>query len=1511
MNAKSKMLGVMSVFAITLALLALMLSTINVGTTFAESNQSAIVKGAVVVKSDAAPADKGNTGPAIYIVVLQDEPLVAYKGGIDGLAATNPQARGENKLDVDSADSVAYLNYLAQKRGEALAAVSGALGRNAEAIYEYQATLNGFAVELTAAEAAVVAGLPEVKFLERELQFELETDAGPAWIGAPGIWNGTATGGLPGTMGEGIIVGVIDTGIDPWNPSFADVGGDGYDHTNPWGSGTYVGVCDPGDPTYDPTFICNDKLIGAWGYPTVNGGDPRDSDGHGSHTSSTSAGNFVYDTVITTTTQVFTASISGVAPHANVIMYAACCAGSALSAARDQAVLDGVNVVNYSIGASVPTANPWSDAESQQWLNMRDAGIFVATSAGNNGPNDATLFRPGDIPWLTAVAASTHNRAFLNSLTVSDGVTASITLDGESMTGPLSTPAEVVFSSWYTLGGTIDPEDARLCGSSSGNPFPPGTFNGEIVVCERGIYGRVEKGQNVAAAGAGGYILAQPDEFGGGPGSLASDPHVLPAVHIDYYEYQDLLNYMANASGTVSGTIAGSILDIDDAHGDILASFSSRGPNSAPLLPDILKPQVAAPGRAIWAAYHQGAGGDGTYTYNVIQGTSMASPHVAGAGALLMALHPEWTPSMIESAMATTANTNVFNDDGINQATPFGIGSGRVDLEAAAQAGFVLDVTTAEFQAANPGTGGDPKALNLSSMANADCQNTCSWTRTVSSTQGVAVTWTASVQAPAGMTLTVDPPSFVLPAYGTQSFTVTADVTNMPVGQWNFGEVGLASPALDVAIPDDGYDGSLGSMLGRAIDASGIPGASTVVSVEVEAAIDHTWIGDLVIKLVSPDGSVLGLVSRPGLAESADDGTGCCGDSANLVSTSPIRFYDGASKDAETMGDLNTNTNLLICQDDGECDYSPNPGSIATPPSNFADLVGENASGTWTLYVGDSVSADPGQLQSWSIRITHSTGVFVAQSAPLPPAHFPVAVVAGGEPPAIEIPAGAESTQVLDVAVVKPFTITNNGGNDLNWSIFEDTTLQSAASLVEGSSFVANGGWSDDFDSYATGAQLHGMGGWFGWGNDVTFGALTSNAQARSNPNSVDINTNSDLVHPYTQTSGVWTYTAWQYIPSGLSGTSDFIMLNQYDDACTTCNWSVQVEFDGGTGLMTDAGSGNTMSYVADAWAKIEVVIDLDADTQTFLYNGVALYTDVWNGYISGAGGGSNAIAVVDLFANGASSVYYDDLSLTPGTPTVATACQIPNDISWLDVSPASGTTVSGTSSIVDLTFDSTGLSAGVYTGTLCVTSDDPINPLVSAPVTMTVLAQAPPDIAVNPANMASSQTADTVVTQTLEISNVGESLLVWTIEEDMETGANGRTSAATVFLNQPPNQSNGSFSDVDCDLCAATGTQVLAENFVLANSSVITGMTIWSGYFPSNTPLVQDDLTVIFHADNNGTPGATLSTETSVPYTRMTTGIVLFGVNEYEHTITLANPVALDAGTYWVEIYNDTTGST
>lgn len=188
--------------------------------------------------------------------------------------------------------------------------------------------------------------------------------------------------------------------------------------------------------------------------------------------------------------------------------------------------------------------------------------------------------------------------------------------------------------------------------------------------------------------------------------------------------------------------------------------------------------------------------------------------------------------------------------------------------------------------------------------------------------------------------------------------------------------------------------------------------------------------------------------------------------------------------------------------------------------------------------------------------------------------------------------------------------------------------------------------WSDNFDSYATGSQMHGQGGWKGWDNSLAAGALTSGAQASSAPNSVDIVGGSDLVHTFAgATSGQWVFAGQTYHGTAFSGQSLFIMLNIYNDG-GPYNWSTQVQFDGGAGTVSDFDvPASTMAMVRDQWVDFRNEIDLDANTQSFFYNNQLLFTKSWTEGVSG--GGAVDIGAIDLFANGATSMYYDNLSLT------------------------------------------------------------------------------------------------------------------------------------------------------------------------------------------------------------------------------------------------------------------------
>jgi len=712
---------------------------------------------------------------SVYIVRLTAAPLASYRGGLPGLMATNPQTLGETRLDVNSPNSVAYLDHLAGQRQQFVAGVEAALNRSPKITAEYQYAFNGMAVELTSEEAAEVTHLPGVVSVEKDYLMQPATDAGPEWIGAKGIWDGSTTGGLPGTKGEGVIVGIIDTGINMDHPSFADVGGDGYDHTNPFGSNNYVGLC----ATEPGSYQCNDKLIGAWDYAdgALEFDGPEDQDGHGSHTASTAAGNVVYSATIEAATTVVTAAmISGVAPHANIIAYDACdddgCANSAMMAAADQAVADGVDVINYSIGGG--PGNPWTGAGAMNWLGVRDAGVFVATSAGNDGPAAETMGSPANSPWMLSVGASTHNRKFSNSLTdMAGGGTPPADIEGKSITSGFG-PAQIVYAGDYG--------DA-LCLL----PFAAGTFSGEIVVCDRGEIARVDKGANVLAGGAGGYVLANDAANGN---SLNADSHVLPAVHITYADAVVLKAWL-DAGEVQTATIAGTSLAVDDDYADVMAGFSSRGPNpDSTLASSIIKPDVVAPGVDIFAAYKDGI------EYASIGGTSMSSPHAAGAGALLRALNPDWSPAEIQSALTLSAwDTGLFKEDEVTEADPFDRGAGRIDLSAAGQVGLVLDETTANYEDANPDAGGDPATLNLATLGNGLCLQQCTWTRDFRNVLDVDTTYTVTFDVPTGMTMTATPMTFTVPAYGMQSVDFEADASSLAQGEWAFARAGLETDA--------------------------------------------------------------------------------------------------------------------------------------------------------------------------------------------------------------------------------------------------------------------------------------------------------------------------------------------------------------------------------------------------------------------------------------------------------------------------------------------------------------------------------------------------------------------------------------------------------------------------------------------------------------------------------------------------------------------------------------------
>jgi subtilisin family serine protease len=729
--------------------------------------------------------------PGTYIVSFDDPPLAAFRG-FDGdadpsraaLKATSPAVTGEAKLDVGSPQARAYRAWLGQRRADHLARMAAALGRPVPAEAAFDVVNNAVVVTLDAGEADRLAKLPGIAQVEPEFVRRRMTDAGPQWIGADLVWSGAA--GVA-SRGAGIVVGVIDSGINRTHPSFAAVGPvDGHVHVNPRGTTVY-GLC-----ATSPS-LCNAKLIGIHDFTICTGvhassscddreaNNGLDPDGHGSHVASTAAGNRLNASLSLATGSV-NRQLSGVAPHANLISYKACeeeedCRGSWLLAAINKAAEERVDVINYSIGGGA--SDPWATSDATAMLNAREAGVVVVVAAGNDGPRAGSVTSPGIAPWVITVANATHDRGIVNRIVDLEGG-ATPPPSGGVLLGVGSTlgygPARIVVPLDFpgcSIGNDIDSPPSGIS-----NPWSGQVFNGEIVVCARGTQARVAKSNNVRLAGGGGMILTNTALEGE---SIVSDAHSIPGSHIGQRDGEALRAWLANGSDH-RGRIEGAQVRSEPALADLLASSSGRGPGPAA---GNLKPNIAAPGTSIWAASGSGNG------LAFLSGTSMATPHVTGAVALLRALRPGWTVSDIESALVGTARFVVRSSDGSGLATPFEQGGGRLDVVAALGAGLSLPVTPQEFRNARPSIGGRPETLNQAGIVLADCFESCRITRRVRDLVGGG-RWAVESAMPAGITLVPSVAEFDIAASGLQSieFEFRVDDPRL-LGQWVSGEVRL------------------------------------------------------------------------------------------------------------------------------------------------------------------------------------------------------------------------------------------------------------------------------------------------------------------------------------------------------------------------------------------------------------------------------------------------------------------------------------------------------------------------------------------------------------------------------------------------------------------------------------------------------------------------------------------------------------------------------------------------
>ena len=757
--------------------------------------------------SAAAPAASvASTERVRYTIVLKGEPLAAYHGGTAGLAAAPriDKGRKTGRLDVHAPASRAYVEYLAQRQDTLVHQISATLGRPVQPVALMQHALNAVIVELDENEAALVAQRSDVDFVEREHELQLLTDRGPVFIGAPSIWDGSASHGVA-SRGEGIVAGVLDTGINWQSPAFAAVGPiDGYVHVNPNGSGNYLGLCGPTPPNAD-LGRCNDKLIGMYDFTSASPSrSATDLDGHGSHTASTVTGNqwqapFGGGTF----------TISGVAPHANVVAFRVCttgCSPSASSQAVNQAVADGVvDVINFSISGGT---SPWGDSVSVAFRNAVGAGIFVAASAGNDGPVAGSVNHVE--PWVETVAASTKDNVvgFAFNLTAPSAPDETQNLPLRPAAPPLPTASLVdvpVVRSPNFADGSNDgcaayPVDTFTVPSSTPGGPRVGAVAALTLDQNASNCGSVARRTAALAAGAVGVIFVDRDFI-----NLGASGTSWSMLRADWDKAWQQIQIDPDKATASLMLPAASF----PQRGDVVSDYSSRGPR-ATSSQFLVKPNITAPGTDILAAYAAAFGG--ATSTAISNGTSMSGPHIAGSAALLRAVRPEWTPTEIRSAINMTAKLDgLIRADG-SPVDAWDLGSGRVDLTRAARSGLVLDETTANFTASNPGSGGVLANLNLAEFTSANCATTCTFTRTVRSTAEEDQIFALSASGPFAKAVTVSPAKFTIAGGDTQLIEVTIVGTQLASG-WNFGQLVLQEQAQEVP-PDedmvfaDGFDGA-------------------------------------------------------------------------------------------------------------------------------------------------------------------------------------------------------------------------------------------------------------------------------------------------------------------------------------------------------------------------------------------------------------------------------------------------------------------------------------------------------------------------------------------------------------------------------------------------------------------------------------------------------------------------------------------------------------------------------
>jgi subtilisin family serine protease len=806
----------------------------------------------------AGPLQPVKGGAAVYIVKLRQPGAASYKRSPTDLSATKP-------ADVASSAGTAAADGYAKQLEQTHDRLLGRIGAGNAKLYSYRYSVNGFAARLTAAQVSRLAQSAEVERIWQDTDQYLNTNNSPIFLGLQ-----DPVGGLRADLelrGEDVVVGVIDSGVAPQHPSLLDT----EDRTpracrSDWSRTSLLGIwlctsyrrdpptevvygapvgftgaCQAGDG-FAPTD-CNNKIVGARYYldgflsrHQLDPGEfrsPKDVDGHGTHIATIIAGNSVDASLLGTRV----GRVSGIAPRARLAIYKACwlrpgdlrgtCATSDLVRAIDDAVADGVDVINYSVGSLETDLDAPDDLAL---LDAFDAGVLTVVAAGNDGPALDTIGSPSSAPWVLTTAASTQDGELFDDgieITAPADLAGTIPMREASFTPPLE-PDEPIEEALVLA----DDGQAAGSGTAAGStrdacqPLRASqAMAGRVALIERGSCEFQVKIANAEDAGALAVVIyndtGAPIVMNGDTGSVG-----IPAVMIANADGQRLVDRLVADANDADVETDEELVTVRLARGifaafvasdgNVVADFSSRGPSLSDA--NILKPDVTAPGVDILAGQTPDvANGLRGESYQYLSGTSQAAPMVSGVAALLKQAHPGWSPSALKSALMTTAYVEVIRGDG-EPADAFDMGAGHIDPNAAVDPGLVYDSAFADHAAylcgfpeppfaaddcAAHAAAGHPSAgvdLNLPSIAVAGLISGDVVRRRVTNV-GPPASFTAEVIAPPELDVIVEPPSLVLDTGQTAEFSVRFVDQGADRDVWSFGELAWRGGTHNVESP--------------------------------------------------------------------------------------------------------------------------------------------------------------------------------------------------------------------------------------------------------------------------------------------------------------------------------------------------------------------------------------------------------------------------------------------------------------------------------------------------------------------------------------------------------------------------------------------------------------------------------------------------------------------------------------------------------------------------------------